>query len=165
MKNRDVRFDTLKGFLILLVVFGHILGNPFFCGETLPETARYLYAGIFSFHMPAMVFISGYFSRKTALTPEFCRKLIRIYLIPFALANGIIWLLASRSLTEALQVQYTMWFLLCLFFWKLMLPFAAQLRFALPFFTVFSLFIGLTEAENSLSLARLFAFFPFFLSA
>ncbi len=47
--------DVLKGILILLVVLGHFL-YPFRRSSAL---ARALFFGIYSFHMPAFVFLSG----------------------------------------------------------------------------------------------------------
>lgn len=55
--KRDERFDSLKGFLILSVVFGHFFlydKSHSFMSESL---AIFFYA----FHMPLFVFISGYY--------------------------------------------------------------------------------------------------------
>ena len=56
IQARSPYWDTLKGLLILLVILGH-------CGTALSEG---LLSVIYSFHMPLFVFISGYFSKKTA---------------------------------------------------------------------------------------------------
>ena len=61
MKQRDYLFDNYKAFLIILVVVGHFI-------ELTSEDNNLLIAMkwiIFSFHMPAFVFISGYFSRES----------------------------------------------------------------------------------------------------
>lgn len=55
-QSRSPYWDTLKGLLILLVILGH-------CGTALSDG---LLSVIYSFHMPLFVFISGYFSKKTA---------------------------------------------------------------------------------------------------
>ena len=53
-KQRSLYWDTLKGILIILVVFGH-------CGTALGDK---LISSIYIFHMPLFVLISGYFSKK-----------------------------------------------------------------------------------------------------
>lgn len=60
-KIRDNRFDALKGFLILSVVFGHFFTHDDSHGIMSETMANFIY----SFHMPLFVFISGYFSKIT----------------------------------------------------------------------------------------------------
>jgi fucose 4-O-acetylase-like acetyltransferase len=61
MKQRDDRFDTLRGILIFFVVPGHIPGKRALHSAVtgMPMLEMFIH----SFHMPAMVFISGYFSK------------------------------------------------------------------------------------------------------
>ena len=54
-KERIIALDNMKGILILLVVFAHILKNK--------DIANPFVIGIYYFHMPAFVFISGYLSK------------------------------------------------------------------------------------------------------
>ena len=73
ISQRDARFDNLKGILIFLVVFGHLLelvGGP---------AAAWLYRLIYSFHMPAFVFCSGWFAQFDAA--RFFRRLLYPYLL------------------------------------------------------------------------------------
>ena len=56
MKTRDAKIDNLKGILIFLVVFGHLLELVITKGH-----AKYIYELIYSFHMPFFIFLSGYF--------------------------------------------------------------------------------------------------------
>lgn len=58
MKERNYLFDNLKFLLIVLVVFGHSLEEI-----SLAQDYAIIRAWIYSFHMPAFVFISGYFSK------------------------------------------------------------------------------------------------------
>lgn len=57
-KVRDARFDTLKGVLILTVVFGHFFTHDASHGVVSESLANFIY----SFHMPLFVFVSGYFT-------------------------------------------------------------------------------------------------------
>lgn len=54
---RDCSFDVLKGILILIVVLGHALQFQY------QEDCWHhpLFDGIYTFHMPLFVFVSGYF--------------------------------------------------------------------------------------------------------
>jgi len=53
--------DNLKGFLILLVVFGHVIQF------SIPDYKNlHIFNYIYSFHMPLFMAISGYVSYKEA---------------------------------------------------------------------------------------------------
>ncbi len=67
MKERQIHFDILKGFAILLVILGHI----FYMSDHTPYTESVLWTFLCSIHMPLFAFISGYFSsRKLDLSPQ-----------------------------------------------------------------------------------------------
>ena len=55
-------WDTMKGILIILVVLGHFLWD-----FTTPEHPgiQFFIVILYFFHMPAFVFISGYFSHSS----------------------------------------------------------------------------------------------------
>ena len=57
--NRSLYWDNIKGFLIILVVFAHILYQLKAGSETVNAVVDYIYM----FHMPAFVFVSGYFGK------------------------------------------------------------------------------------------------------
>ena len=76
-KQRDYLFDNYKAFLILLVVIGHFI-EPAYNNNTLLYTLKWL---IFSFHMPAFIFISGYFSKRELPFLTLVRKLLVPYVI------------------------------------------------------------------------------------
>lgn len=58
---RDESFDFIKGFLIFLVVWGHVI-QFFYTGNSLENP---ILIWIYSFHMPLFIFISGYFALYT----------------------------------------------------------------------------------------------------
>ena len=62
MKKRDYLFDNSRTLLILLVVAGHFI-ETIFQNNWLLEGLKWI---IYAFHVPAFVFISGYFSKKQA---------------------------------------------------------------------------------------------------
>ena len=60
--NRDERIDSLKGFLILLVVLGHLIGeSDIISKESIWGWVR---VWIYLFHMPLFALLSGYFSKR-----------------------------------------------------------------------------------------------------
>ena len=81
VKERSPLFDNMKMVLIILVVFGHALEEI-----SLEHEYGIIRACIYSFHMPAFIFISGYFSGGAQAK---AKKLLLIvgylisYLIPF----------------------------------------------------------------------------------
>ena len=56
--TRHYGYDNMKGILVFLVVFGHFLE---LCPATLQKNILYLV--IYSFHMPAFLFFSGFFAK------------------------------------------------------------------------------------------------------
>lgn len=82
VKERSLLFDNIKTVLIILVVLGHALEEI-----SLEHEYGIIRACIYSFHMPAFIFISGYFSGGGYAKES--KKLLLIvgylisYLIPF----------------------------------------------------------------------------------
>lgn len=92
MKERNYLFDNLKFLLIVLVVFGHSLEEI-----SLAQDYAIIRAWIYSFHMPAFVFISGYFS-KSVRRGEGARKTIINCAIPYFIFNTIFALCTEKTL-------------------------------------------------------------------
>ncbi|MCR5545514.1 MAG: acyltransferase, partial [Lachnospiraceae bacterium] len=67
MKQRLTYFDNAKGFLILLVVFGHLV--DLVCHSSSGPLLHYTFLTIWSFHMPAFLFIAGLFDHKRDAFP------------------------------------------------------------------------------------------------
>ena len=158
--ERDYHFDNYKAFLILLVVIGHFI---YPLKETVVWTG-YLRKAIFLFHMPAFVFISGYFA-----THNDWIKLVKKLLIPYVIMQLLIYLI--RLLTPMkdseftiIKPYFTLWFLPCLFFWRLLVEWLSKIRriifwaFFAGILAGFDFYIG-----EIFSLSRMICFFPFFL--
>ena len=168
-KERDYQYDNVKAILIFCVVLGHVISN---FGMT--PAADILYNIIFSFHMPAFLFVSGYFSKynpKKAFASLF--PLYTIFQIVQYLERGI---LASVSAVEIrmggfdfFTPQWTLWYLIALMAFQLLLPVfetddgkkqGAFLLLAL----VLGLLVGFTpDTDNFLAMSRVFVFLPFYL--
>lgn len=163
-KPRDYAFDNLKALLIFLVVLGHVLIE----GKS-HEVVRILYRYIYVFHMPLFVFISGYFSKKAAKSFS---SAVHSGLIPYVifalLFMAVEWLIIPSSRAglpgSLLEPPFTYWYLLCLFYWRLITPVLSKLKgFAFPVVFAAGLLIGLmTKGTATMSVARAFAFLPFY---
>lgn len=62
MNERVAKWDNIKFVLMFLVVYGHII-NPY-TGVKMTDYMNGTYLFIWSFHMPAFLFISGMFGKK-----------------------------------------------------------------------------------------------------
>lgn len=83
VKERNRSVDTLKGLLILTVVLGHVL-----LGSLDENPIRYL---IYSFHMPAFFFISGYLLNVDKLRESSYRSICIKYWHRMLKPWGIAW--------------------------------------------------------------------------
>ena len=91
-KQREYLFDNYKVLLIVLVVIGHFI-------EPCYDQNPFLYElkwGIVAFHMPAFIFISGYFSKKIPSV----KKLIGGLVIPYFVYEVIYYLLYTFVLDK-----------------------------------------------------------------
>ncbi len=159
--QRDARFDNLKGLLIFLVVLGHLLEL------TKGPLAVWLYRVIYSFHMPAFTFCTGYFSRFSA------KRFLGRILYPYFVYQTLYLLFARYLLHREGPLQYTtpywlLWYLLSMALWTLLLPVIDQLQprwAALPATFALALLAGFDPTIGySLSLSRTLVLLPFFVS-
>ena len=66
MLERDCSFDFVRGVLIYLVVFGHVIVvSGQITSDAVGIGKDIVFSLIYSFHMPLFVFISGYFATHT----------------------------------------------------------------------------------------------------
>ncbi|MBK3913210.1 acyltransferase family protein [Listeria ivanovii] len=166
-EKRESYFDNAKFILIFLVVFGHFLQT--FIAEY--ASVRVLYIYIYTFHMPAFILISGFFAKSFG-QPGYLKKMMKNLILPYAFFQLIYsifyyFLLNKENLSiKFLDPEWSLWFLLSLFFWNLMLLVFAKLK---PWKSVtLALLIGLLAGYfdvigGYLSLSRTLVFFPFFL--
>ena len=161
MKERDYLFDNYKAFLIVLVVVGHFI-EVASDDNVVMETTKWI---IFSFHMPAFVFISGYFSKKTQGIYKLLQQLVVPYLV-FEILYYILYTYILNRDTELafLYPKFSLWYLLAMFMWKMIKPLFRRLPGYLWIAFVLGLFVGASSLDdNYLTLPRMFTFYPFFL--
>ncbi|WP_181833120.1 acyltransferase family protein [Bacillus taeanensis] len=163
--SRDPYFDNAKFILIFLVVFGHMI-SPF-KGDS--DMLYALYNFMYSFHMPAFILIAGYFS-KGCFQKGYLKKIMQKVLIPyfiFQFIYAVFYSIKKGEITFTLFDPYwTLWFLLSLVCWNLLLIGFARLKYFTAIFSAVTigLIIGyIPEIGTFLSLSRTFVFFPIFL--
>lgn len=154
--SRNGLFDNLKFLLIFLVVFGHMLE---------PQTGggvNFLYLNIYSFHMPAFIFVSGWFSRNSTW-----QKTVTKVLLPY-LVFQLIYLRYAGLPIQIYSPYWILWYLFALFVWRILLPLIRgrrRLAYALwPVAVVVSLLCGYTaKVGYDFALSRVLVFLPYFL--
>lgn len=165
--SRHLGLDNIKGILIIFVVLGHFL-------ELCPDNSwkNPVYLGIYSFHMPAFLFFSGFFGKYSLPRLRFLVILYCIFQFLYSLFAAFI--LHTPSVLSPQKILTTpywlMWYLAVLIYWYLLLPWWS--RHKTPTKLIFlgisislSLLAGYCKQIGySYSLSRFLVFLPFFLA-
>lgn len=163
-KKRIGRFDNLKGLLVIVVVFIHVMLQRSFIQNREFPICSMIEAIISSCTMPAFCFISGMFTTKKYTREGWAEKLVVNLFVPYVIFNLLWWALFSRSLNTLFNPWYHIWYLLSLFCWRLMVIPFSKIRFSFLFSIAAALICGLTPADRMLSISRTICFFPYFLA-
>lgn len=155
--------DSLKGFMIILVVFGHVI-LPI---ESMPSQISFLYDFIYLFHMPLFVFVSGFFAKSTFKDGRLRANRILSYVALAFLFNIAVKVVDPGELTikSAFFFSSAPWYLMSLATWMCLTPLLKSLK---PWFAVsvsFAMAIGLAVSPmstNFISLSRTVSFLPWF---
>ena len=165
MTTRLYRFDNIKFLLIVLVVFALFI-------ETIDSgKLSELYLVIYTLHMPAFIFLTGFFS-KFGL-----KKIIQNFFLPYLVFQTLYQIFNAVVLcrTHDFTLQYTtpywiMWYLMVSAMYHLILPLIEtnSKRNRLLIFAssvVISLAVGYDDTVGYyLSLSRFFNFMPYFIA-
>lgn len=167
MKHREYYFDNAKFILIFFVVFGHFI-RPLIEDN---ELALAIYKVIYTFHMPAFILVSGFFAKgiqQQGYLQKITKKLIYPYIIFQVIYSIFYFFLYSKSdlAINFLKPQWSLWFLISLLFWHMMLLVFVKIKpiHSVAIAVMIGLLIGYVGwVNNFLSLSRTFVFFPLFL--
>ncbi|WP_327349865.1 acyltransferase family protein [Streptomyces sp. NBC_01321] len=164
-KQRDAYFDNVKYLAIVLVAVAHAW-EPVMDGS---RTARALYMVAYTFHMPAFVIISGYFSRSFDLSAAKVKRLVTGVAVPYVVfetAYSLFKRYADGSPNQPISLLdpwYLTWFLAALFIWRLTTPLWQALRHPLPVALVIAVLASFSPSiGDDLDLQRVLQFLPFF---
>lgn len=161
-RQRDYLLDNYKALLITLVVMGHFI-EPCYQNNDFLYTLKWL---IVSFHMPAFIFISGYFSRRELKLSVILQKLLVPYIVyEFVYYFFYIFVIHKETGLYLLYPKFSLWYLLALFVWRAVTPYVKKCPHYMLLSTAAGLLIGLSGMpDNFLSLPRILYFYPFFLA-
>lgn len=163
--RRDAYFDNVKYLAIVLVAVAHAW-EPVMEGS---RASRALYMLVYTFHMPAFILISGYFSRSYTGRPDQLRRLLTGVALPYVVFE-VVYSLFRRYAQHApeqpislLDPFYLTWFLVALFIWRLTTPLWRLIRRPLPVALTLASLAALTPNIGAdLNLQRVLQFLPFF---
>ena len=116
-------WDNARAACILLVVLGHAIQRLTYDSDI----AQSLYFLIYAFHMPAFALISGYFSRSDPPSRRRMTRLLTDIVVPYVIFEGL-WtltkfLVEGQANPNLTQPSWTLWFLLALAIFRLVLPY------------------------------------------
>lgn len=162
-KRRVPLWDNARFACIVLVVLGHAVQRLTYDSDI----ALGLYLVIYAFHMPAFAIISGYFSRSDSPSRRQMARVITDIVVPYLIFEGVWtltkWLVEGQANPNLTQPSWTLWFLLALAIFRLVLPYLALLRWPLLWTVVISVGAGYwSNIDSTLSLSRTFGLLPFF---
>jgi fucose 4-O-acetylase-like acetyltransferase len=159
---RTPYWDTARAIAITLVVMGHAI-QPL-NSQFAPSYATYLV--IYAFHMPAFALLAGYFSRAEPGKKQLGR-IVTDLLVPYLIVETIwtfVRFFATGGTTfDPASPSWTLWFLLALAIFRMVLPVLARLRWPLVITILLSVGVGYVDSvDTTFSLSRLFGLLPFF---
>ncbi|MFJ3641706.1 acyltransferase family protein [Streptomyces sp. NPDC090108] len=164
-RQRDAFFDNAKYLAIVLVAIAH-------SWEPLKGDSRILegvYTVVYSFHMPAFIIISGFFSRSFDMRPDRLKRLLTGVAVPYVLFETAYPLFknlvvdGSHEQISLLDPWYLTWFLCALFVWRLTTPVWKLVRWPLPLAIGIAMLASVTPTiGDDLDLQRILQFLPYF---
>ncbi|WP_189781437.1 acyltransferase family protein [Streptomyces capitiformicae] len=164
-KQRDAFFDNAKYLAIVLVAMGHAW-QPL---TDRSRAAEALYMVVYTFHMPAFIIISGYFSRSFDMRADRLQRLITGIAVPYVLFE-VAYSLFKRYADDdpshpisLLDPWYLTWFLIALFVWRLTTPLWKVVRWPIPLALGIAALASVSpDIGDDLDLQRVLQFLPFF---
>ncbi|SEC09197.1 Fucose 4-O-acetylase [Paramicrobacterium humi] len=162
-KARVPFWDNARFACIVLVVMGHAIQRLI----SDSDAALTVYLVIYAFHMPAFAMISGYFSKSGPPSVRQMKRVLTDIVLPYVFMETI-WsfvqyLVEGKQELNPTKPSWTLWFLLALAIFRLVLPYFALLRWPLFWAIFLSVGVGyLDNVDNTFSLARVFGILPFF---
>ena len=163
-KKRVPLWDNARFLCVMLVVIGHAVQRL----TSQSDNALTVYLFIYGFHMPAFAMISGYFSKAGPPTSRQMKKIVTDILLPYAIMQaiwtGVQYLVEGSASANPTVPHWTLWFLLALGIFRLILPYLALLRWPLLWAVLCSVGVGyLGNVDSTFSLSRAIGILPFFL--
>ena len=153
--KRSAYWDNIKGILILLVVFAHLSLTLQQKSYLIDKAVEYIYM----FHMPAFVYVSGYFGKSNkSRSFESIVKLVILFIV-FHNISGIIF-----GFQSLLIPMYSYWYLIALVIWRLTTPYLTKIKYIELIMFITALLVGFFhDIDNTFAVARIICFYPYYL--
>ena len=167
---RDYRIDTIKGFLIILVIMGHVITSL----DNVNIVNHAVMGLIYVFHMPLFILLSGYLTKppEQQSAHDMWRGVINIFIIAivFHLITTLRMYAIGGDPMVVLQSfpQGALWYLVSLGYWRFIHYYSPRWLLRNPVLylsiaLVISILCGLTHLGKLLSIQRTLNFYVFFL--
>lgn len=162
-RRRVPLWDNARFACIVLVVLGHAVQRLTYDSDV----ALGLYLLVYAFHMPAFAIISGYFSKSDSPSRRQMARVITDIVVPYVIFETVWtlvkWLVEGQANPNLTRPSWTLWFLLALAIFRLVLPYLALLRYPLVWTVLISVTAGYWgNIDSTLSLSRTLGLLPFF---
>jgi fucose 4-O-acetylase-like acetyltransferase len=162
-KRRVPLWDNARWIAITLMVIGHAILKLIDNSDVAYEVYLFIYA----FHVPLFVAVSGYFARSGPAGTRQLHRLLTDIVFPYVVFETIWtvvrWLLGGDFWLDFSTASWTLWFLIALLVWRLMLPFLVLLRYPLLISIAISIGAGYVESiDSTFALSRALGLLPFF---
>ncbi|AWB95028.1 fucose 4-O-acetylase [Agromyces badenianii] len=162
-RRRVPLWDNARWIAITLVVIGH--GILPLIGESNSAYSVYLF--IYSFHVAVFVTVSGYFAKSGPPNSRALRQILTDIVFPYfifeTIWSVIRWLLGGELALDFTTASWTLWFLIALAVWRIVLPYLVLLRYPLLISIAISIGAGYAETiDSTLALSRTLGMLPFF---
>ena len=163
VRRRVPLWDNARFACIVLVVLGHAVQRLTYDSDV----ALGLYLLVYAFHMPAFAIISGYFSKSDSPSRRQMARVITDIVVPYVIFETVWtlvkWLVEGQANPNLTRPSWTLWFLLALAIFRLVLPYLALLRYPLVWTVLISVTAGYWgNIDSTLSLSRTLGLLPFF---
>lgn len=161
--KRIALFDNIKGVLIVLVVFGHLMHPVHNSNPALSACFDVIYL----FHMPLFVLVSGLFAKGAYRDGKLnVNRIISFFVLGFAFQLALAIINGAR-LTPQRICAFTSgpWYLLAMAYWYALTPVLAKLGFkrGMALSLVIALAWGAVDLSSGfLAISRTMAFLPCF---
>lgn len=162
-RRRVPLWDNARFACIVLVVLGHAIQRLTYDSDI----ALALYLVVYAFHMPAFAIISGYFSKSESPGRRQMARVLTDIVVPYVIFETlwtlVKWVVEGAANPNLTKPSWTLWFLLALAIFRLVLPYLALLRWPLLWTVVISIAAGYwSNIDSTLSLSRTLGLLPFF---
>jgi fucose 4-O-acetylase-like acetyltransferase len=164
-KKRVPFWDNARWVAVTLVIMGHATLKLI----SASDVAYAFYLFVYTFQVPVLVLVSGYFAKADPPNGRQLKRLLTDVVIPYLIFQTI-WIVIQWAVEpghpfklDYTSARWTLWFLIALAIWRLVLPYLAMLKFPFLISVLVSFVSGYaSSADDTLSLARVAALLPFF---